>query len=201
MKIQKQELKNSITEYLKKINMCFDESLLNSVEIMANKILEAWKAKKRIYICGNGGSSANAQHIANDYIYGIGASAEGNDTPGIDIQALTSNSNIITCLANDTGYENIFSTQLEVKGKEEDLLIVLSGSGNSQNIINALKKAKKKKIKSIAILGFNGGKCKELADITLHIHSDDMEVCEDVQMIIFNICKKLLNSKKSFLYN
>ena len=169
--------------------------------LSSSMIFEAWGKRQKVYICGNGGSSANAQHIANDFIYGIGMSKSEPDIPGIDIQALTSNSNILTCLANDTGYENIFSKQIEVKGRKGELLIILSGSGNSKNVINALKKAREKGMKSFAILGFDGGKCKELADITLHIQSNDMEICEDIQMIIFNICKKLLNSKKYLIDN
>ena len=86
--------------------------------------------------------AANAIHMANDFIYGVGACAEPQITiPGLNVEAITANSGVITCLANDTGYENIFSAQLRAKAREKDILIVLSGSGNSKNIINALETA------------------------------------------------------------
>ena len=101
--------------------------------------------KNCLFICGNG-SSANAEHIANDFHYGI---AEMSNNKGLKVDALTSNSAIVTCLANDIGCENIFSYQLSVKAKE-DLLLVLSGSGNSKNIIKALDKANEMGMFSVA---------------------------------------------------
>ena len=107
---------------------------------------------------------------------------------GMNVESLVSNQAILTCLANDIGYENIFSYQLEVKASSKDLLIVLSGSGNSQNVVNALKTANKKSIRSYAILGFDGGLCKKLASKVIHFEIDDMLISEDLQMITFNIC-------------
>ena len=126
-------------------------NIFYNIEILSKEILKVWNSQNNIFICGNGGSSANAQHIANDFIYGVGISKEKiqNNIKGLKIEALTSNANIITCLANDIGYENIFSYQLSVKAKEGDLIIVLSGSGNSSNVVNALKFANK--IKSLLV--------------------------------------------------
>ena len=111
------------------------------------------------------------------------------------VESLVSNSGVLTCLANDIGYENIFSEQLRVKGSKGDILIVLSGSGNSKNIINVLKVAKKLGIKSYAILGYNGGKAKLLADIPMHFKINDMQISEDIQIIISHLLMKLLNKK------
>ena len=94
------------------------------------------KNGKRIYLCGNGGSAGNAAHIANDIHY---AWNKCNSKNKYDVECLTCNVSILTCLGNDIGYENIFSHQIRNKGKEGDVLIVLSGSGNSENIINAAK--------------------------------------------------------------
>ena len=102
--------------------------------------------------------------------------------------ALPANTAIITCLANDTGYENIFSNQLRVKADKNDLLVVLSGSGNSENIVNALKVSNEIGLNNYAILGFDGGVCKELAKNSIHVPVSDMLVSEDIQMIVFNIC-------------
>ena len=131
------------------------------------------------YICGNGGSAANAMHIANDYTY-----AYGHDAARLSIEAITSNSAILTCLANDIGYEHIFSYQLERKMKAEDLLIVLSGSGNSKNVIEAVNVAKKKDCEVLSIVGFDGGAVKQITDKCIHIGVDDMQVAEDLQVII-----------------
>ena len=86
-----------------------------------------------VFLCGNGGSAANSLHIANDFVYGIGGAGE----QGIKAQALAANQSLLTCLANDIGYDEIFSYQLKMLAKKGDLLIVFSGSGNSPNIINS----------------------------------------------------------------
>ena len=181
-------------DYVERLNNCFNKNIFYNIEILSKEILKVWDSQNNIFICGNGGSSANAQHIANDFIYGVGISQEKiqNNIKGLKIEALTSNANIITCLANDIGYENIFSYQLSVKAKEGDLIIVLSGSGNSLNVVNALKFANKNKITSCAIVGFDGGICKNNSNITIHIPVNDMEIAEDTQMIIFNIIKQWL---------
>ena len=99
-------------------------------------------------------------------------------------------------MANDIGYENIFSEQIKVKGVGGDLLIVLSGSGNSKNVINAIKEAKKNKLDTFAILGFDGGKCKKILKDYIHYNVDDMQISEDMQMIVLNMCiQKLMKQK------
>ena len=184
--------------YINKLGKSFSEDVNKSIEDLCRLLLDAWINNKRVFICGNGGSSANSQHVANDFIYGVANGQNKNDSSikGLKIEALTSNANIITCLANDIGYENIFSYQLDVKGSKGDLLIVLSGSGNSKNVINALKMAKNKEINSCAIVGYDGGKCKEICDLPIHFVIDDMEISEDCQMIIFNIIKQWLIKNK-----
>jgi D-sedoheptulose 7-phosphate isomerase len=146
-------------------------------------------------LCGNGGSAGNAIHIANDFLYGVGRSN------GIvfDIEALPSNSAVLTCLANDTGYKNIFSKQLLVKGSKDDLLIVLTGSGNSTNIIEAIKVAKKKEMKIFGIVGFGGGLVKKILknNNCLHFPTNDMQISEDLQLIILHICMQIISKKKN----
>ena len=98
---------------------------------LSEMILEAHKSGGRIFLCGNGGSAANAMHIANDLVYAV---AEKTGA-GIDAISLSANTALLTCLGNDVGYENIYSEQLAVSGRAGDILIVFSGSGNSQNIL------------------------------------------------------------------
>ena len=96
---------------------------------------EAWQARQCIYLCGNGGSAGNAIHLANDFLYGVGI----KNGIGMRVEALSANPAVLTCLANDIGYERIYAEQLRVKANPGDVLIVFSGSGNSPNVVTALE--------------------------------------------------------------
>jgi len=139
-----------------------------------------WQHGRQVFLCGNGGSAGNAIHLANDLLYGV-AKQRGR---GLKVMALSSNPAVITCLANDIGYDHIFSEQLAVHAGPGDLLIVLSGSGNSPNILQVVDQAKSMDVKSYAVLGFTGGKCKEMVDVPIHFHVNDMQIAEDLQIIV-----------------
>ena len=181
--------KNFSKSYLTKLINSFSDDQLRDMKILAQELRNIWDKNNTLFICGNGGSGANAMHIANDLHYGIGDMLNHKKN-GIKVDALTSNTSVITCLANDLGYENIFSNQIEVKASKDDLLVVLSGSGNSQNVVNALKAANQKGMKTISILGFDGGMCKELSETSIFFPVQDMQIAEDTQVIVFNICIK-----------
>jgi len=153
---------------------------LREIELLGESFLSAWDKNKTIYLCGNGGSAGNAIHLANDFTYGAGVKRG----IGLRIEALPANSAVITCLANDIGYESIFSEQLRVKADEGDVLVVFSGSGNSENIVNALETGNKLGMKTFAVLGYDGGKCKSIAKYPIHVPIDDMQIAEDLQLII-----------------
>jgi len=182
--------------YLNRLQGCFSATNLAATETLAQALRLAWTNGRHVFICGNGGSAANAIHMANDLHYGIGACGSGTKVPGLRVEALPANTGVITCLANDTGYDNIYAHQLEVKGSKGDLLIVLSGSGNSDNVVRALETANSMGITSFAILAFNGGRCRELADTAIHFEIDDMQVAEDTQLIVGHLCMQWLNSNK-----
>ena len=186
----------SAFSYLKRLQACFNKANLEAVEKLANELQQAWINRRNVYICGNGGSAANAIHIANDLHYGIGACGAGDKLPGLSVEALSANSGIITCLANDTGYENIYSHQLEVKCQKGDILIALSGSGNSPNIIKALTTANQIGVETFAILAFDGGHCKEVAKTAIHFEINDMQIAEDTQLVVGHLCMQWLNSYK-----
>ena len=130
--------------YLSKLSSVFTDQILIQVEKLSLHLYEIWEAERNLFICGNGGSAANAIHMANDFHYGAGACGNPPYTKGLKVEALSANTGVITCLANDIGYENIYSHQLHNKANPGDLLIVLSGSGNSKNICNVLDMANKK---------------------------------------------------------
>ena len=186
----------SAKSYLSSLQGCFDDDIIESVERLASDLSTAWVQGKNVYICGNGGSAANAIHMANDFHFGIGACGPKPRLPGLRVEALSANSGVLTCLANDTGYENVFSHQLEVKGNPGDLLIVLSGSGNSPNVIKALEISKKLDISTYAIIAFSGGTCLKLADVPIHFKIDDMQIAEDTQLIVGHMCMQWLSSHK-----
>ena len=196
MTISMSSFKVSAKDYLTNLQSCFDENILSSIETLAVELRQAWIDGRNVFLCGNGGSAANAIHIANDFHYGIGACGLGQKLPGLRVEALSANAGIVTCLANDTGYANIYAHQLQVKAQPDDLLIALSGSGNSSNIIRALEIAAAKRMKTFAILAFSGGRCLDLAQVPIHFAIDDMQIAEDTQMIVGHLCMQWLNRNK-----
>jgi D-sedoheptulose 7-phosphate isomerase len=177
-----------ILSYCQRLSDVLNSGQMEGVAYLANELRDAWRDQRSIYFCGNGGSAGNAIHLANDFIYGAGV----NFGKGLRVEALSSNPAVLTCLANDIGYEKIFSEQIRVKGRPGDILIALSGSGNSPNIINALEVANSLGLKTFAILGFDGGKSKELAQFPIHFPITDMQVAEDLQLIVGHICMQWL---------
>ncbi len=125
---------------------------------------EAWRTGHSVYLCGNGGSAGNAIHLANDLLYGAGLRNGG----GLKVEALSANPAVLTCLANDVGYAHIFAEQLKVKANAGDVLIVLSGSGNSENVVKALEVGNAKGMTTFAVLGYSGGRCKAIAQHAIH---------------------------------
>jgi D-sedoheptulose 7-phosphate isomerase len=173
-------LEGFFTDYASRLSQVLASSDWSGVSHLAREMHEAWRAGRQVFFCGNGGSAGNAVHLANDYIYGVAKRTGG----GIRAVALSANPAVMTCLANDVGYDSIYSEQLAVLANEGDLLVTLSGSGNSPNILKVLKQAKAMKVKSYAILGYAGGKAKVLADVALHFPVDDMQIAEDLQLVV-----------------
>lgn len=178
--------------YSSKLQEVLASSDWSSVNLLAQDMLRCWQEKRQVFFCGNGGSAGNAVHLANDFLYGIAKKTGG----GLRVQALSANSAVMTCLANDVGYESIFSEQLAVQAQAGDLLIALSGSGNSPNIVRVIEQAKAMDVKSYAILGFTGGKCKELADVPIHFPVNDMQIAEDMQLIVGHMMMQWLYSNR-----
>lgn len=182
-------------DYLNKLSAACQAIPLDKVELLADALIQAWKNKRQVFIFGNGGSAGNAEHLANDFIFGI--SREFGS--GLRIHALPANTSVITCLANDLGYENIYEYQLRLFGNRGDLVIALSGSGNSPNIIKALQYCRGAQLQSFAILGYTGGQCKEIAMVPIHTAIDDMQISEDLQLIIGHLLMQYLSLHKNSL--
>lgn len=175
-------------DYANKLSDLLSSSDWSGVNLLGKHMRDCWLTGRQVFICGNGGSAGNAIHLANDFLYGI-AKRTGS---GLKVQALSANPAVVTCLANDVGYDHIFSEQLAVLAETGDLLIVLSGSGNSPNILRVLEQASSMGVKSCAILGYSGGKCKSLADFSIHFPVDDMQIAEDMQLVVGHMLMKWL---------
>lgn len=163
-----------------------------SLTHLAKRLKSLIARRGHLYICGNGGSAANAMHLANDFTYGISP-----DGKALSVEALPANSAVISCLGNDIGYENIFAHQLKVKGKSDDILMVLSGSGNSANIVKSIEQAKANGMFTTGILGFDGGKAKDMLDLPIHFDINDMQVSEDTQLVVGHLLMKILYKELS----
>ena len=180
------------TDYSRRLQAVLASADWTGVHQLAQALLESWQQGRRVFLCGNGGSAGNAIHLANDFLYGTAKKTGG----GIRAIALPANTAVLTCLANDIGYDHIFSEQLAVQAQKGDLLIALSGSGNSGNIVRALEQASAMGVKSFAILGFSGGKCMQLADSAIHFPVNDMQIAEDLQLIVGHMVMQWLHTQR-----
>lgn len=180
------------SDYARRLSDVLASSDWSGVHELAGEMKRCWSEKTRVFICGNGGSAGNAVHLANDYLYGIAKRAGG----GLRVEAFSANPAVLTCLANDLGYDRIYAEQLAVQGQPGDLLIALSGSGNSPNIVAVLEQARAMGVTSCAILGFSGGESKALADIAIHFPVDDMQISEDMQLIVGHMLMQWLYAQR-----
>jgi D-sedoheptulose 7-phosphate isomerase len=181
------------SDYASRLQGVLSTADWSNVSLLASDMLRCWKEKRQVFICGNGGSAGNAIHLANDFLYGVAKKTGA----GMRVQALSANPAVITCLGNDAGYDHIFSEQLAVLAQSGDLLIALSGSGNSPNIVRVIEQAKAMDVKSFALLGFSGGKCKDLANIPIHFPVNDMQIAEDLQIIVGHMLMQRLYQLRS----
>lgn len=177
-----------VTEYSDKLTRALRLDAMSAVPLLGAALRESWLGGKTVYLCGNGGSAANALHIATDLLYGAGLTSGG----GLRVEALSANPAVLTCLANDAGYDSIFAEQIRIKANAGDVLIVLSGSGNSPNVVKALEIGNAMGVHTFAILGYTGGLCKKVAQHPIHFEIDDMQIVEDLQLIIGHMCMQWL---------
>ena len=171
-------------EFEKRTNIFSEicDSKLDQLKDIEDLIVEAISNGNKVLTAGNGGSAANAQHITGDIVgrYKI----ERDGWPAV---SLTVDPSVVTALSNDYGYERVFERQVEAFGNEGDLLIVLSSSATSKNLIEAAIKAKKKGLKVIGVLGNNGGDLADLVDLGVFFDFKESDLVEETSMAIFHI--------------
>lgn len=159
-----------------------DEAFIAKIAEVAQACLDVYHNNKKTMLAGNGGSAADAQHIAAELV-----GRYGFDRPSIPSLALTTDSSNLTAIGNDYGYDRVFSRQVEGMGQEGDLFIGISTSGNSQNIINAFESAKAKGITTVALTGRDGGKMAQMADYALIVPSNATPRIQESHILIGHI--------------
>lgn len=158
------------------------QELMNLVQEVALKCVEVYKNGNKTLIAGNGGSAADAQHIAGEFV-----SRFYFDRPGLASIALTTDTSIITAIGNDYGYEKLFSRQVQANGAKGDIFIGISTSGNSANVIEALKECKEKGIITVGLTGEKGGKMSEMCDYCIRVPSNETPRVQEAHILIGHI--------------
>ena len=180
-------MKNYIKEqiklsYLTKQAIYENEQLLDTITEVAKACVAVYRNGKKTILAGNGGSAADAQHIAAELV-----GRYGFDRPSIPSLALTTDTSNLTAIGNDYGYDQVFSRQLDGMGQEGDLFIGISTSGNSQNVLNAFEVAKQKKITTVALVGKDGGKMAQMADFAIVVPSSSTPRIQESHLLIGHI--------------
>ncbi len=181
------------------IRSYFDEEIdvirhldIDAIHRAVNAIYEAYKRNAVIYVFGNGGSAATASHFVCDFNKGISERREKK----FNLVCLSDNVPLMTAIANDFSYDDIFYYPLIERLHKNDLVIAISGSGNSKNVLRAVEYAKRIGTPVIGITGYNGGKLKELSDYHMDAMIDDMQISEDIHMIFDHMLYRVLNYNK-----
>jgi len=164
-----------------------NETLLGTIEKVVHIISEAFRQGHRVYFCGNGGSAADAQHLAAEF-----SGRFYTDRSALPAEALHSNSSYLTAVANDYGYDAVYARLIEGIGKPGDVLVGLSTSGNSPNILKAFEKAREKGITTIGFTGDTGGKMKTLSDQLINVPSADTPRIQESHITIGHIICQLV---------
>jgi D-sedoheptulose 7-phosphate isomerase len=180
--------KSEFTEYFARVTDTLAKVDLNAVMKLTELLLEARDKENTIYIFGNGGSASTASHVTGDFLKGISYQMDKR----FRVFCLSDNIPGMMAISNDLTYEEIFIEQLKAYLHKNDVVIGISGSGNSVNVVKAMEYASLQGAKTVAFCGFKGGKIKDIADLVIHVPISDMEITEDIHIIIFHTIKQQL---------
>ena len=187
--------KEMIKSFFDEIKKCIEEIDINKVQEIADVLYTAWKNDRQVFILGNGGSASQASHMAADISKNTFSRVYDPKIKRFRIMALTDNISMLTAYANDIGYEEVFSQQLRNLIKEHDVLIVITGSGNSPNVIRAVEYAKEQNAITIGLLGFDGGRVKNMLDYELTVQSKNYGIVESVHPAIHHLIVNYFSKK------
>ena len=180
-------ISNSVENYQRVLN---DEILQENIENIVVKSVEAFRNDKKMLFCGNGGSASDAQHIAAEL-----SGRFYSDRPPLYAEALHANSSYMTAVANDYGYDETYARMLEACGRKGDILVGISTSGNSPNVVKALKKANEIGLTTIGFTGVNGGKMNDICDIMIKTPSDDTPRIQEAHILVGHIICQLIEEE------
>jgi D-sedoheptulose 7-phosphate isomerase len=184
--VKNRNIINFAESYFQNLINTFKKLDKKSILKLERELLDLRKKNATLYVFGNGGAAATAMTLANDLGFDV---LKKTKKKTFKIISLNDNSSVITAIANDTGYDNIFLNQLKIHFKRNDKILIFSASGNSKNLVDAASWVKKEGGKVISILGFDGGKLKRISNLAVHIKSikGDYGPVEDIQLIINHI--------------
>jgi D-sedoheptulose 7-phosphate isomerase len=178
-----------IRQYFASVQELLNHTPYESVDAVVDVLDAANRAGQTVFICGNGGSAATATHFGCD----LAKRPIVKGQPRFRVIALTDNNALMTALGNDIGYEAIFAEQLLPLVRKDDVVIGISGSGNSPNVLNAMKVGKEAGAITVGFCGYDGGKLKGMVDLPVHVPSFNMAMVEDVHLMMEHaICERLL---------
>lgn len=180
---REQFIRNSLRESAA-IKQRIETQLLPQISKAIDLIKTALRKEKKILLCGNGGSAADAQHLATEFVIRL---SPGIQRPGLPAIALTTDTSNLTAGANDLGYDNVFARSVEALGSKGDVLIGISTSGNSESVNQAFRMARKKKMVTIGFLGKDGGTSRELTDLSIIIPSQDTQRIQEGHITVGHI--------------
>ena len=178
-----QRLSDHVEDYLGRLKTAIDRIPVERVEAMGELLYRAYRHNKQEFIIGNGGSAATASHMACD----LGKNTISANRPRFRVMSLNDNMPLLSALANDVGYDHVFSEQLTNLIRAGDFLISITASGNSPNVLRAMEYARARAATNIALLGFDGGKARELADEYVLVPVDDYGIVEDLHMVLDHV--------------
>ncbi len=160
------------------------EQCAGAIDQAVGMIVETFRAGHKLLFCGNGGSAADSQHLATEFVIRLSPTIT---RPGLPAIALSTDTSMLTAGANDFGYDHVFARAVEALGNEGDLLIGISTSGNSESVNNALRRAREKSMKTMALLGKGGGKTRALVDLAIVVPSQDTQRIQEGHITIGHI--------------
>lgn len=179
-----------INNYFETLKSCIDQIDRKEVDTFIKLLIQAKEEGRTIFIMGNGGSASTATHFSCDFNKGCSYNQEKK----FKVICLNDNTATMLAYANDVNYESIFAEQLKNFLKEGDIVIGLSGSGNSKNVLNAIEYANSRKAITIGLTGYNGGKLKTLAAYSVNTHINDMQISEDIHMTLCHMAYSILTN-------
>lgn len=187
-----EDYREKINQYVSMEKEVLDSLSADDINQVMNILENARMKRKRIFICGNGGSASTASHLECDFNKGISYNQEVK----YDIECLSDNVPMIMAIANDIGYDDIFVVPLKNKLKKGDIVIGISGSGNSQNVLRAFEYANELGVDTIAFTGYSGGQLRRIAKYNIHVPIDNMQIVEDVHLILNHMMMFILSGMK-----